>query len=137
MIIRRLKTKDFEAGFFETLAALTEVNLTVEQAIAIKKIRTTRTYVALINKQVVGTASLVIDNKFIHSGGITGYIEDVAVNNQCQHKGVGSKLINHLVKVAKELGCYKVMLSCDNKVKSFYEKLGFCEHNLNMRLNLK
>ena len=38
------------------------------------------------------------------------------------------RLIDHLLSVARALGCYKVILDCDDKNVAFYAKLGFRKH---------
>jgi glucosamine-phosphate N-acetyltransferase len=136
MIIRKLKKKDIK-GFIETLSALTDVDLTEEQAIKIMKKRSTITYVGIVKRVVVATASLMIDQKFIHGGSLAGYIEDVAVNKNYQGRGFGTKIMRHLIRYAKELGCYKIMLCCKESIEPFYEKLGFKKSNSSMRLEVK
>ena len=39
-----------------------------------------------------------------------------------------ASLIDHLQRVAREVGCYKVILCCDDKNVAFYAKLGFHPH---------
>src|ERR671920_1948788 len=133
-IIRELKEEDFSNGFFETLSNLTDVgiirnDLNLAKEI-LKKIDNDGNYRIIIaedkqNHQVIGTATLLIEQKFIHNGGKAGHIEDVATRKGYEGKGVGREIIKELIKVAKENGCYKVILDCDEKVIKFYEKIGF------------
>jgi glucosamine-phosphate N-acetyltransferase len=139
-VIREIIGPDLAHGFLETLAALAEVNLSFEEAAEVLRARMragTRTYVACIGERVIGTASLVIEQKFIHKAGKIGHIEDVAVHPDARHLRVGSALIRHAVEHARRLGCYKVILSCYDRLVPFYEQLGFRKHDLGMRLDLK
>ena len=84
--IRELKEEDFSNGFFETLSNLAEVgkirnDLNLAKEI-LKRIDSDRNYRIIIaqdkqNRQVIGTATLLIEQKFIHNGGKAGHIEDV------------------------------------------------------------
>jgi len=130
---------DLKRGFLVALAALKLCDLSDDEAIAVfrKRMRQKiRTYVALIDDRVVGTASLMIEPKFIHCGGIVGHIEDVAVHQAYQHHGVGAILVNALLDECRRQKCYKVILDCEESVVPFYEKLGFHRWEQAMRIDL-
>ena len=65
-----------------------------------------------------------------------GHIEDVVVDTTYRGYGLGKKIIGVLVDHAKKMGCYKVILDCSNKNVGFYEKCGFVQHEVEMRLYL-
>jgi glucosamine-phosphate N-acetyltransferase len=139
IVIREMTGPDLAGGFLETLAALAEVNLSFEEAAEVFRARLragVRTYVALSGGQVVGTASLVVEPKFIHRGGKVGHIEDVAVRPDGREHGVGSALVRHATAQARKLGCYKVILSCYDRLVPFYSKLGYRPHDVGMRIDL-
>ena len=143
--IRELKEEDFSNGFFETLSNLAEVgkirnDLNLAKEI-LKRIDSDRNYRIIIaqdkqNRQVIGTATLLIEQKFIHNGGKAGHIEDVATRKGYEGKGIGKKVIEELIKIAKENECYKVILDCNEKVMEFYEKMGFRKHAITMRIDI-
>jgi glucosamine-phosphate N-acetyltransferase len=144
IIIRKLKEEDLSNGFFETLSNLADIGKIKEEIDLAKeifnKINKEENYRIIIAEekdthQVVGTATLLIEQKFIHNGGKAGHIEDVATRSGYEGKGIGRKIIKELIKIAKESGCYKVILDCDEKVAGFYEKMGFKKHQLMMRIN--
>jgi glucosamine-phosphate N-acetyltransferase len=138
-VIREMIGPDLTHGFLESLAALAEVNLTGEQAAEVFRARMragTRTYVACVGDHVIGTASLVVEQKFIHKGGKVGHIEDVAVHPDCRHLRVGSALVRHATQQARKLGCYKVILSCFERLVPFYQGLGYHKHDVGMRIDL-
>lgn len=137
--IRLMDVSDLRRGFLAALSSLKPVELSHAQAMAIftrRKRERVQTYVALQDGRVAGTASLLIEPKFIHNGGNVGHIEDVAVHIKHQHQGVGAALINHLLDVCRQSGCYKVILDCAEEVSPFYEKLGFQRWERAMRVDL-
>jgi glucosamine-phosphate N-acetyltransferase len=134
-----MEAADLGRGFFTALSALKPVDLSDEQALAVFHRRSAAgvlTYVALVDDRVVGTASLLIEPKFIHSGGVVGHVEDVAVRVDDQHHGVGAALVLHLLDVCRGAGCYKVILDCEENVIPFYERLGFRRWERAMRVDL-
>ena len=139
MEITELQPADLSRGFLETLTSLTDVDLTPQEASAILEARRrtgVRTFVAREGSAVVGTATLIVEQKFIHRGGHVGHIEDVAVHRDHQRKGIGAALIRHATDEARKLGCYKVILSCFEDRVPFYEGLGFRTHDVGMRVDL-
>jgi glucosamine-phosphate N-acetyltransferase len=136
--IRELREDDLPECFLETLTSLAEVGLTIEEARELCQERERagiRTYVASDSEQIIGTASLLIEHKFIHKGGRVGTIEDVAVHREFKGQGIGSALVRHLVEEARRLGCYKVLLNCTEQLVPFYSELGFHAHSVSMRLD--
>jgi len=92
-------------------------------------------YVAIDNSKVIGSASILIEQKFIHDGGKVGHIEDVVVEKKFQGKGVGQKIVNALLEYAEKQGCYKTILDCTDDLVPFYENIGFKRHSNSMRFN--
>jgi len=140
IIIREIEEDDLENGFLETLDFLRNASdLDKNKANEIlKKIKQNPNhiiYVAIDNKKIVGSTTLLIEQKFIHDGGLVGHIEDVVVRKDYEGKGIGIKLVMSMLERAKEKNCYKTILDCKDDVKQFYEKIGFkCESN-GMRYN--
>ncbi len=141
--IREIEERDLGNGFLETLNFLREVgDLPTEKAKEIlKKIKSDSNYKIFVatnsEDKIVGSTTLLIEQKFTHEGGLAGHIEDVVVHGTYQRKGVGTALMKRAVEAAKEAGCYKVILDCSEKNVPFYEKLGFKKHEVEMRLSLK
>jgi len=126
--VRAMTLTDLERGLLESLANLSEVGLSAAEAVPFFHERLkagVRTYVACVGDKVVGTASLLIERKFIHRGGLVGHIEDVAVRRDVEHKGIGTALVRHAMEEARRLGCYKVILNCHDDNVGFYTRLGF------------
>ena len=139
MTIRLMDATDLDRGFLEALGALRPVELTEQQAIDVYRERLKfkiRTYVAIIDDRIAGTAAVIIEPKFIHSAGVVGHIEDVAVHPAFQKHGVGRALVEHMLDVCREFHCYKVILDCAEAVIPFYERLGFHRWERAMRIDL-
>lgn len=143
-LVRRIKEADFENGFFETLSNLTtvgDIRFNEYRMEIINRILGDQNYIIIVaeeqeNHTIIGTATLLIEQKFIHNGGRVGHIEDVATRAGYEGIGVGKKIIQKLIETSKELQCYKIILDCDDKVIGFYEKLGFKKKAVMMRLDL-
>jgi len=135
VVIRELQKEDLGNGFLTTLDSLRKTS-NIEKNTANKifdKIENNPDHiivVALIDRKIVGAATLLLESKFIHDGGIVGHIEDVVVDKNYQGQRIGEKIIRYLLEFAKTKGCYKTILDCVDDVKPFYEKLGF-KHNAN------
>ncbi len=75
--------------------------------------------------RVVGSGTLFVERKFIRNCGSVGHIEDIVVDQGQRGKNLGKAIVTHLAGIAKELGCYKVILDCDKENVVFYEKCEF------------
>ncbi len=139
-IIRELKKEDLQNGFLTSLDSLSETsNIDKNKAETIfEKITANPDYiiaVAEIDGKIVGSTTLLIESKFIHQGGLVGHIEDVVVNKNYQGQKIGEKIMKFLLEISKKRGCYKTILDCTDDVKPFYNKLGFRQVSVEMRLD--
>jgi glucosamine-phosphate N-acetyltransferase len=142
-IIRELNEEDLSNGFIETLSNLSEVgklaNDTIRKSEILSEIKDKNYRIVIAedkqNHQIIGSATLLIEQKFIHNGGKAGHIEDVVTRKGYEGKGIGREILKELIKIAKDNECYKIILDCDEKLVKFYEKLGFKKHSIMMRLN--
>ena len=130
LTIRKLRKEDLQNGFLTTLDSLKQASdIETKKAEEIfEKINSTPDYtiaVAELEGRVVGATTLLIEQKFIHNGGLVGHIEDVVVDKNHQGQKIGEKIMKFLLEIANERGCYKTILDCTDDVKQFYEKLGF------------
>ena len=90
--------------------------------------------VGIYNDRGVADGSIVIENKI--RGDIAGHIEDIVVDDNMRGKMVGVKLINKLVNIGSEKGCYRITLFCEEKLIKFYERTGFKVNNVMMKMFL-
>jgi GNAT superfamily N-acetyltransferase len=143
IVFRKVKEEDMSRGLLETVHQLAPDHpyLTYGRAKQIAKQQKTKgikTTVAIDTEtcRVVGCCSLILEPKFNHVGGLAARIEDVAVAKDYQKRGIGKALIQHSVNEAKKSGAYKVVLNCYAAVGRFYEKLGFYENGIEMRMDM-
>lgn len=137
--IRQLWGPDITDDFLRTIAALSDTGLSVSEAREVFRERLGpmfKTFVAVLDGRVVGTATLLVERKFLHKGSYAGHIEDVAVHPDFQRRGIGSALVAKLIEVAKDMKCYKVILDCSDHLISFYEKVGMRRASVQMRLDV-
>tara|TARA_B100001013_G_scaffold340105_1_gene262916 strand:- start:426 stop:863 length:438 start_codon:yes stop_codon:yes gene_type:complete len=138
IIIREIEENDLKQGFLESLDFLRKAsNIDKNRAREIlKKIKQNPNHiihVAIDNNKIVGSTTLLIEQKFIHDGGLVGHIEDVVVRKEYEGKGIGIKLVMSMLECAKEKNCYKTILDCKDDVKQFYERIGFKNESNGMR----
>ena len=136
--IREIEEGDLEKGYLETLDFLRNVSdLDKNKAKEIlKKIKQNPNHiihVAIDDNKIVGSTTLLIEQKFIHDGGLVGHIEDVVVRKEYEGKGIGIKLVMSMLERAKEKNCYKTILDCKDDLKQFYERIGFKHESNGMR----
>ena len=140
LIIRKIIESDLENGFLESLDNLRQTSNLEQNSVRniLKKILENENHiidVAELNGKIVGSTTLLIEQKFIHEGGFVGHIEDVVVNKEFEGQGIGMKLVLSLLDVAKEKKCYKTILNCEDKLIPFYEKIGFKQKSTEMRFD--
>ena len=143
-IIREIEESDLLNGFFETLSKLSDVKKISQDKEKTRKvineIKSNSFYKLFVavsdDSEIIGSTTLLIEQKFIHDGGKVGHIEDVVTRNGYEGFGIGSSLINRSVQFAKQIGCYKVILECSIQNVPFYTKLGFKQHEVSMRYNV-
>jgi glucosamine-phosphate N-acetyltransferase len=143
--IREIEESDIEnGGLLEVLENLAPVGgLTRPAAAAIlKDIKSNplhRIYVAVVQEDteqglVIGTATLLVEPKFIFGGGRVGHIEDVAVRAGYQTRGIGFKLVKYATEQAVLMRCVRTVLDCSDKNIPFYEKIGYSYHGNTMKI---
>ena len=58
---------------------------------------------------------------------LTLYIDDICVDEKCRGQHIATKLYEHVVKYAKEIGCYRITLNVwdiNPGAMKFYEAMG-------------
>lgn len=136
LIIRESSFEDLE-GIVNILGSeFSETQPNQRKWWSIKSDPKIKTYVCEYKGYIRGVASLYVLEKLMHSGSNVGLIEDVAVDSDSQGMGIGRMLINKLVEVAQEEKCYKVILNCSEDNVGFYEKCGFTQKEVQMRIDI-
>lgn len=84
--------------------------------------------VAEDNGVVVGTTVLAILPGFAHGTSPFAVVEYVVVDEKHRSKGIGKLMMESVKSLAKEAGCYKIMLTSDlrrERAHKFYKSVGF------------
>lgn len=89
-------------------------------------------FVYEIDDVIVGTAKLLIEQKYIHNLSKYGRIEDVIIKDECRNKGIGSQMIKYIINYCKKYNFFKVSLSCSPDLIKFYEKNNLEIYQTNM-----
>jgi glucosamine-phosphate N-acetyltransferase len=134
-LIRPLSISDYDHGYIDLLRQLTECGKITydefEQRFYQMKQCLNTYYILVIedlnlNKQIIGTATLVCEKKFIRQLAIRGRIEDVVVDNRYRGQQLGKLLVDLLTKFAREkCDCYKISLECKDELVKFYRQFGY------------
>ena len=127
-IFRKLEESDYHKNYLQLLSQLTQVgNITpVDFSKILGKIQS-QIWVfedSQANK-IVASASILLEQKIIHGGGIVAHLEDVVVDEEYRGNQLGQKLIANIVEKARESGAYKIIADCKPELLSFYSKNGF------------
>jgi GNAT superfamily N-acetyltransferase len=88
---------------------------------------------------VVGTAALIIVPNLSHAGRPYAVVEDVVVDDSRRGRGAGEALMRRVIELAREAGCYKLVLTSDRRrtdAHRFYQRLGFTASHLGFRMDL-
>tara|TARA_Y100000389_G_scaffold202236_1_gene246968 strand:+ start:1479 stop:1898 length:420 start_codon:yes stop_codon:yes gene_type:complete len=91
--------------------------------------------VGIYDNEIVAYGAVIIESKI--RGESAGHIEDIVVDNKVRGKNIGVKLIEELVKIAKEKNCYRVTLFCDEPLVNFYNKNNFKTNGVAMKVFTK
>ena len=128
VIIRQLEEEDLEKGYLEIFDNERKPVSIVEAKEIFKKIKSSQSqkiFIGIINSEIVGSITLIIEPKFIRNGGLIGHIEDVEIKKNFQRKGLGKKLLRKVLEFAENQGCYKTILDCSDDIMPFYLSAGF------------
>lgn len=134
-LLRPLKISDYDHGYIDLLRQLTECG-TIEYKDFQERFQQMKqcleTYYTIViedlknNHEIVGSATLVCEKKFIRQLAVRGRVEDVVVHNRCRGQQLGKILIDLLTAFARDYcQCYKVSLECRDPLVSFYQQFGY------------
>lgn len=138
-VVREIRQSDLQKGFFKTLSNLTKLgNIPHDHKHAnliyniLKSSAACKTFVAVKvdDEEVIGSVTLILEQKFIHDGGICAHLGDVVTRKGYERIGVASSLIKTAVEFAKKNDCYKIILNCRKELKKFYENNGFSNYDM-------
>jgi len=132
-IIRELTNNDFN----EFLKLINEFKKTTFDISVFNTVlnlinRTSTIWIIELNNQLIATATIIYEYKFIHNISICAHVEDVCVSEKYRGHNYGEILINHIINEAIGKGCYKIMLDCNDDNYKFYKKCELEKKGLHM-----
>ncbi len=123
---RRLEKSDYEKKYLELLQQLTIVgDISKEKYDCVFDKMEAEVWVVEFDEKIIASVSLLLEQKIIHECGIVGHLEDVVVDKDYRKYGLGKFIIEKIIKIAKEIGCYKLIGDCKSELLGFYQKNGF------------
>jgi GNAT superfamily N-acetyltransferase len=128
---------------YETVLDKGKPILPIEKGISIFKKMTQypdyQLYISKFGNKIVGSFALLIMDNLAHFGAPSAIVEDVVVSENYQNRGVGKLMMEFAIEKAKTKGCYKMVLSSNQKrinAHRFYENLGFEKHGFSFVIEL-
>ena len=88
------------------------------------------------NVKILGLISIIIEQKLTHGGQKVAHIEDLVVNPEFHHMGIGSDLLKFAYRLADDNDCYKLILNCKEDLIGFYMKNKYQTDSIQMRRNI-
>ena len=136
-LIRNIRKEDINQEYIKLLQQLTEVNELYEKKTnELLDMLNVNHNICVIEdnetKKVIGTGTILIEHKLIRNNGKVAHIEDIVIDKEYRHYGLGKMLINCLTEYARLGNCYKCILDCSDENMPFYEKCGYKNKGVQM-----
>ena len=123
---RRLEKADYDKNYLELLKQLTTIgDISREKYETAFDKMGAEVWVVEFEGKIIASVSLLLEQKMIHECGIVGHLEDVVVDKDYRKYGLGKFIIERIIKIARERGCYKLIGDCKSDILGFYQKNGF------------
>lgn len=89
-------------------------------------------YIGIDKDVIVCCGTLLIEERLVLHKSKIGHIEDIVVDCKYRSLGYGKRMVEHLICIAKQKGCYKTILSSNLSNLPFYQKCGLelCNHQM-------
>lgn len=99
-------------------------------------------WVAEYNGRIIGTSGMVVWQRPANYGGLEsgklGYLLNFYIVPEARRKGIGTRLLNELIKEARLIGLKYLHLNATKDGIRIYRKAGFVEpHDTELELRLK
>ncbi|PON42423.1 FkbH domain containing protein [Parasponia andersonii] len=138
--VRRLELSDKNKGFIELLQQLTVCDSVTDKDFQdrfqeLSSLGDDHVICVIEDDQsgkIIATGSVFIEKKFIRNCGKVGHVEDVVVDSNARGLQLGKKIVGFLTDHAQSVGCYKMILDCSDENRTFYEKCGFKQKEIQM-----
>ena len=85
---------------------------------------------------IIGTLTILFENKLIHNLGIVCHIEDLVIDTNFRGLKLSKLLLDYAKQIALQRGCYKIILNCANHNIPVYTSSGFKPNGNQMSMYL-
>ena len=95
--------------------------------------------VAELDGEVIGTLQLMFLPSISYQGRTRAQVESVRVVQQLRGQGIGADMMKWAIECARQRGCHMMQLTSHKSREDahrFYEKLGFTQSHVGMKINL-
>ena len=92
----------------------------------------------LYDTEIIAMVSIIFLSR-LNQNSLELYIPELIVREEFQNQGVGKKIIDSCISIAKEKKCHRIRLESGNQRKEshkFYKKLGFESSGLSLTMAL-
>lgn len=106
---------------------------------AIEADQNNKLIVANLENDIIGVMQVTFTPYLTHQGGWRATIEGVRTSSNIRGTGVGSKMIDYAIQIARERGCHLIQLTTDKQrvdALRFYEHLGFRASHEGLKMKL-
>ena len=126
-VIREVREDDVPVSVYR--AAFDEITADAHQQLLVGE----------LDGEVVATAQVTWIRRLTYVGGEMGVVESVRVRSDLRGRGLGERLMRHVVDLARDRGAVRVELTTNARrdgARRFYERLGFVGSHIGMKLYL-
>lgn len=143
--IRQIELVDFTDEYFNLLNQLSITNFEEfdenKNKLFINSLGC-KHYICIIedvdSQKIIGTGTLLIEDKIIHNYGKVGHIEDLVIDKQYRGLELGRLVVEYLTDFSKlDMNCYKCILNCHENLIRFYQKCGYKINGVEMSMYFK
>jgi len=82
--------------------------------------------------KLIGSITILLEQKFIHNFALYAHIEDVFVSEDFRHMKIGSEMVKEALQYCKTINVFKVLLNCRKELEEFYSLNNFEKRQINM-----
>ncbi len=131
MILDELKVEDLESlknVYDEAFSKNSDVEIMKQKFSQISNLKNTKMLCIRESDELVGFLKCDIIDDFVSEGKPYMFLSNLCVSKKCRGKGYSKLLMKEAEKIAKDLSCEYMFLTCSNEkvcAHGLYNKLGY------------